>query len=92
MFQWSWSPEAYAAAAEKPITYQVFRGKPPQPVIPAPDPLDPSSQLIGLTLTPIPSPTARSYICPAIQRQLAIQTGSPQQLAALQAVYVKSCQ
>jgi hypothetical protein len=95
MFQWSWSPDAYAAAAEKPIPYQPSpspTGGPPVPVIPAPDPLDPSRQLIGLTLTPIPSPTARAYVCPAIQRQLAIQTGSSQQVAALLALYQKSCQ
>jgi RHS repeat-associated protein len=94
LLQGSWSLDAYAAAAEPPSFKPFFGSSGPRP-----DPLDPS-QLIGTGLkpSPLPNPTASSYVCPALVtqiRQLQLQSvGNPSiasQLAALQAMYQKSC-
>jgi RHS repeat-associated protein len=104
-FQWSWSAEAYGKAALKPFTYILTTQQTQQgisttlsgPIITPPDPLDPIQELINPKPGPLPSPTSRAYVCPAIEaqvRQLQLQSANPsaaQGLAALQALYRKSC-
>ena len=101
LLQGSWSLQGYADAAFKPLKY-LFQVPGVPPFIPplplaTPDPLDPD-KLVSFRPNPLPNPTSRSYVCPALVteiRQLQLQSvGNPSivsQLAALQAMYQKSC-
>jgi RHS repeat-associated protein len=93
LLQGNWSLDNYAAAQNPPPPKLGFAPVPPS------DPLD-LSRLFSASLkpSPLPNPTSRAYVCPAITtqiQQLQLQGGDPsvaKQLAALRTMYQKSCQ
>jgi len=95
-FKASWSLDSYALAAGKLISYgpSLLPGGPPTPIIPPPSPLDPTPRLISLKISPLPNPTASAYICGPLAteiQQLQANPSGATQLAALRALYRKSC-